>query len=71
MSPSAQLPVTSVMSGISIASEHPTIAGIPNSLAIIAAWDVLPPFLVMISADFFMSGSQSGVVISVTSTSPC
>ena len=49
---------------------HPTMAGIPNSRAIIAAWLVLPPFRVTIREASFIIGSQSGVVISVTRTSP-
>ena len=54
-----------------MASEQPTIAGMPNSRAIIAAWEVRPPLRVIISDACFINGSQSGVVISVTSTSPC
>ena len=36
----------------------------------IAAWQVRPPRLVTIAAARFITGSQSGSVISVTSTSP-
>ena len=36
----------------------------------IAAWQVRPPRLVTIAAAVFMTGSQSGVVVSATSTSP-
>ena len=36
----------------------------------IDAWQVRPPRLVMIAAAVFMIGSQSGVVVSVTRTSP-
>ena len=36
----------------------------------IDAWQVRPPRLVMIAAAVFMIGSQSGVVVSATSTSP-
>jgi hypothetical protein len=35
-----------------------------------AAWQVRPPRLVTIAEAFFMTGSQSGSVMSVTSTSP-
>ena len=36
----------------------------------IAAWQVRPPRSVTIAAAFFITGSQSGVVMSATSTSP-
>ena len=36
----------------------------------IAAWQVRPPRLVTIAAARFITGSQSGSVMSVTSTSP-
>ena len=36
----------------------------------IAAWQVRPPFSVMIAAARFIAGTKSGVVISATSTSP-
>ena len=36
----------------------------------IAAWQVRPPRLVTIAAAVFITGSQSGVVMSATSTSP-
>ena len=36
----------------------------------IAAWQVRPPRLVTMAAACFMTGSQSGSVMSVTSTSP-
>jgi hypothetical protein len=42
----------------------------PSSRAMIAAWQVRPPRLVTIAAARFITGSQSGSVISVTSTSP-
>ena len=42
----------------------------PSSRAMIAAWQVRPPRLVTIADAFFMTGSQSGSVMSVTSTSP-
>ena len=48
----------------------PTTAGMPNSRATMAAWQVRPPRLVTMAAARFMIGSQSGVVLSVTSTSP-
>ena len=35
-----------------------------------AAWQVRPPRSVTIAAAVFMTGSQSGVVVSATSTSP-
>ena len=70
-SPSAQLTVTKVpFCKTSVALSHPTTAGIPNSLLTIAAWQVLPPLLVMIALAVFIIGSQSGVVVSATKTSP-
>ncbi len=42
----------------------------PSSLAIMAAWQVRPPRLVTIADALFMTGSQSGSVISATRTSP-
>ena len=36
----------------------------------IAAWQVRPPRLVTIAAAVFITGSQSGVVMSATRTSP-
>ena len=48
----------------------PTTAGTPSSRATMAAWQVRPPRLVTIPAAFFITGSQSGVVVSATSTSP-
>ena len=53
-----------------VASPQPTIAGTPSSRAMIAAWQVRPPRLVTIAAARFMTGSQSGSVMSVTRTSP-
>jgi hypothetical protein len=35
-----------------------------------AAWEVRPPRSVTMAAAFFMMGSQSGLVVSVTRTSP-
>ena len=53
-----------------VALFEPTMAGMPSSLAIIAAWHVLPPRLVTIAEAFFITGSQSGSVISAIKTSP-
>ena len=71
VSPSAHETVTS-WPGLtrSVASPHPTTAGTPSSRAMIAAWQVRPPRLVTIAAARFITGSQSGSVISVISTSP-
>ena len=44
--------------------------GRPSSRLTMAAWHVRPPRLVTMAAAFFMIGSQSGSVLSVTSTSP-
>ena len=44
--------------------------GCPSSRAMIAAWQVRPPRLVTIAEARFMIGSQSGSVMSATSTSP-
>jgi hypothetical protein len=72
VSPSQQLAVTSMpVSSRSVALPQPTIAGTPISRATMAAWQVRPPLLVMMALAFFMIGSQSGSVMSVTSTSPC
>ena len=49
----------------------PTIAGMPSSRLTMAAWQVRPPRSVTTAAARFITGSQSGSVISVTSTSPC
>jgi len=71
MSPSAQEMVTSPPSGTAVvASPAPTTAGIPSSRAMMAAWQVRPPRLVTMALAIFMTGSQSGSVMSVTSTSP-
>ena len=48
----------------------PTTAGMPSSRATMAAWQVRPPRLVTIAEAIFITGSQSGVVMSATSTSP-
>ncbi len=53
-----------------VASPQPTTAGMPSSRAMIAAWQVRPPRLVTIAAARFITGSQSGSVMSATSTSP-
>ncbi len=42
----------------------------PSSRLTIAAWHVRPPRLVTMAAAIFMAGSQSGSVMSATSTSP-
>ena len=63
-------PADTNFSNTVVAQLVPTTALIPNSLATMAAWHVRPPLLVIIPADIFMSGSQSGVVISVTKISP-
>ena len=70
-SPSAHDTVTTAPSGtLVVASPVPTTAGMPSSRAMIDAWQVRPPRLVTIAAAVFMTGSQSGVVVSATSTSP-
>ena len=53
-----------------VAFPVPTMQGTPSSLLTIAAWLVIPPVSVMMAEAFFMPGTKSGVVISVTSTSP-
>ena len=71
VSPSAQETVTiSPSRSKSVAFTEPTIAGIPNSRAIIAAWQVRPPRLVTKAAARFITGSQFGSVMSATNTSP-
>ena len=71
VSPSAQDTVTTAPSGTQVvASPVPTTAGMPSSRAMIEAWQVRPPRLVTIAAAVFMTGSQSGVVVSATRTSP-
>ena len=70
-SPSAQLTVTTrPVASFSTAPSAPTTAGTPSSRATMAAWQVRPPWLVTIAAAVFITGSQSGVVASATSTSP-
>ncbi|MNZ82303.1 hypothetical protein D3C78_1009970 [compost metagenome] len=71
VSPSAQETVTPWPSFNSwVALPQPTTAGIPSSRAMIAAWQVRPPRLVTMALARFMTGSQSGSVMSETSTSP-
>ena len=53
-----------------VAFSVPTIQGTPSSLLTIAAWQVFPPRFVTIADAIFIAGTQSGVVISVTRTSP-
>lgn len=53
-----------------VALPQPTMAGTLNSLATMEAWLVLPPLSVTIAAARFKTGSQSGLVNSVTSISP-
>jgi hypothetical protein len=53
-----------------VASPQPITAGMPSSRAMIAAWHVRPPRLVTIAEASFITGSQLGSVMSVTSTSP-
>jgi hypothetical protein len=54
----------------SVASPQPTTAGMPSSRAMMAAWQVRPPRLVTMALARFITGSQLGSVMSVTSTSP-
>ncbi len=53
-----------------VASCVPTTHGTPSSRDTIAACDVMPPASVTIAAERRISGTQSGDVIRVTSTSP-
>ena len=53
-----------------VAPVAPTMAGMPSSRATMAAWQVRPPRSVTIADERFITGSQSGVVVSATSTSP-
>ena len=70
-SPSAHDTVTTAPSGTDVvASPVPTTAGMPSSRAMIDAWQVRPPRLVTIAAAVFITGSQSGVVVSAISTWP-
>ena len=63
--------VTSAFSSkVEVASPVPTTQGMPNSLEIIAAWQVTPPSSVTIPLALFMAGTISGVVMVVTITSP-
>ncbi|MNT26700.1 hypothetical protein D3C72_1622930 [compost metagenome] len=54
----------------SVASPQPTTAGMPSSRAMMAAWQVRPPRFVTMALARFITGSQLGSVMSVTSTSP-
>ncbi|KAG1357713.1 hypothetical protein G6F61_014544 [Rhizopus arrhizus] len=70
-SPSAQDTVTAWPSfNRSVALPQPTTAGMPSSRAMIAAWQVRPPRFVTMAEARFITGSQLGSVMSVTSTSP-
>ena len=70
-SPSAQDTVTDWPSlSRLVPSPVPTTAGMPSSRAMMAAWQVRPPRLVTMAEARFMTGSQLGSVMSVTSTSP-
>ena len=62
--------LAAVLAARCVASPVPTTAGMPSSRAMIAAWQVRPPRLVTIAEASFMIGSQSGSVMSATSTSP-
>ncbi len=53
-----------------VAVPQPTTAGMPSSRAMMAAWQVRPPRFVTIAEARFITGSQSGSVMSATSTSP-
>ncbi|CRR49572.1 hypothetical protein PAERUG_P45_London_17_VIM_2_12_12_05373 [Pseudomonas aeruginosa] len=71
VSPSAQETVTPWPScRIWVALPQPTTAGMPSSRAMIAAWQVRPPRLVTMALARFITGSQSGSVMSETRTSP-
>ena len=48
----------------------PTTHGTPSSRLTMAAWQVRPPRLVTMARAIFIVGSQSGSVMSATSTSP-
>ena len=70
-SPVAHDTVASLISlRLSVPLLVPTMQGTPSSRLTIAAWQVLPPLFVTIAPAIFMIGSQSGSVMSVTSTSP-
>jgi hypothetical protein len=53
-----------------VAMPVPTTHGTPSSRATIAAWQVMPPPSVTTAAARRMAGTQSGLVIRATSTSP-
>ena len=70
-SPSAHESVTSPAPARAVvAPTVPTMAGMPSSRATIAACEVRPPRSVTMPPAIFMTGSQSGSVISVTRMSP-
>ena len=48
---------------LSVASPHPTMAGIPNSRAMMAAWQVRPPRLVMMAPAFFLGVSFMVLIV--------
>src|SRR3546814_13564152 len=54
----------------SVALPVPTIAGTPSSRLTMAAWLVVPPWLVTMPAARFMTGTQSGSVVSVMRIDP-
>ncbi len=53
-----------------VASRVPTTQGTPSSRATMAAWQVIPPPSVTRADARLMIGTQSGLVITATSTSP-
>lgn len=70
-SPPAQETVTSCWSyRTSVALPQPTMAGRPSSRLMMAACEVRPPRSVTMAAARFMTGTQSGSVVPVTSTEP-
>ena len=69
--PRAASTVTSSPSrSVAVAVPVPTRQGMPSSRETIAAWQVMPPESVTIAAARRISGTQSGAVMWVTSTSP-
>ncbi len=55
---------------ISVEFPVPTTQGVPSSLEMMAAWQVMPPSSVTIPAALLMAGTMSGMVILVTRMSP-
>ncbi len=53
-----------------VAVRAPTTAGTPSSRDTMAAWHVIPPPSVTTAAARRMTGTQSGLVIGATNTSP-